>query len=74
MTNENNHTRQPSYRSAEHENGTSDPALIVRTYKGSNNASAVTIHGPSQVVYRPLQPLSCGARAWIETQSEVSYE
>lgn len=55
-------------------NGTSDPALIVRTYKGSNNASAVTIHGPSQVVYQPLQPLSCGARAWIETQSEVSYE
>lgn len=55
-------------------NGTSDPALIVRNYKGSKNASSVKIHGPSQVVYSPLDPLNCGARAWIETQSEVSHE
>jgi len=56
-------------------NGTDKPALIVRDYKnGSRNANSVEILGPSQVVYRPHQPLSCGARCWVETQSEVIYE
>lgn len=31
----------------------------------------VEIKGPSKVIYRPNQPLACGARAWIETYSDV---
>ena len=31
----------------------------------------VEIHGPSRVIYSPDKPLSCGARVWIETKSEV---
>jgi len=67
------HVNQAILR-ANMKNGTSKPALIVRTYKGSNNASAVEIHGPSSVIYRPHHPLSCGARAWVETEAEVTYE
>ena len=29
------------------------------------------IHGPSKVVYSPDKPRSCGAKLWIETDSEV---
>lgn len=31
----------------------------------------VDIQGPSVIVYRPNKPLSCGARAWIETHAPV---
>jgi hypothetical protein len=31
----------------------------------------VKILGPVEIVYRPDKPLSCGARVWVETQSEV---
>jgi hypothetical protein len=52
-------------------NGTTDPVLTVKTYKENRYAHAVDIKGPSTVVYSPDKPLSCGARVWIETQSEV---
>ena len=29
------------------------------------------INGASTVVYQPDNPLSCGARVWIETKAEV---
>lgn len=48
-----------------------DPPLTVKTYKGNVKAREVTIHGPSKLVYRPDQPLDCGAHVWIETQAEV---
>lgn len=31
----------------------------------------VRILGESQMVYRPEDPLKCGAKLWIETQAEV---
>jgi len=31
----------------------------------------VVINGPSRMVYRPDNPLSCGAKLWIETDSDV---
>ena len=52
-------------------NGTNDPVLTVKTYKDNRYAYAVDVKGPSKVVYSPDKPLSCGARVWIETQSEV---
>jgi hypothetical protein len=33
---------------------------------------AVTINGPSRVVYRPNKPLKCGAKCWMETHAPVT--
>lgn len=48
-----------------------EPVLTVKTYKSNVYANSVTIPGPSKVVYSHDKPLSCGARVWIETESEV---
>jgi hypothetical protein len=41
------------------------------TYKGNLVAWGVFIQGSSRVIYSPDKPLSCGAKVWIETDSEV---
>lgn len=51
--------------------GSNEPPLIVRNYKGSTPAHTIEILGPSRLVNRPHDPLKCGARVWIETDSEV---
>ena len=51
--------------------GSSDPPLIVRTYKGARRAKEIEILGPSKLVHSPHDPLKCGARVWIETLAEV---
>jgi hypothetical protein len=51
--------------------GTDLPVLTVKTYKSNTYAYEVDIKGPSKLVYSPDNPLSCGARVWIETQAEV---
>lgn len=51
--------------------GTSDPPISVKTYRENLRADKVLIDGPSEVVYRPDQPLGCGARLWIETRAPV---
>lgn len=48
-----------------------DP-ITIQTSGGPLKATSARIHGPSSVVYRPDKPLSCGARVWIETTSEVT--
>jgi hypothetical protein len=50
---------------------TPEPVLTVKTYKTNTYAHEVLIKGQSKVVYSPHKPLSCGARVWIETESEV---
>lgn len=52
-------------------NNTCEPTLTVKTYKSNNYFREVEIRGPSKVVYSPDKPLSCGAKVWIETESEV---
>jgi len=69
------HVNQHKLR-ANTKNGTSDPVLTVKDYKNNRYASEAVILGPdgeevARVVYRPHNPLSCGARCWIETQGEV---
>lgn len=32
---------------------------------------SVDVQGPSRLVYNPENPLACGAKLWIETDSEV---
>lgn len=51
--------------------GKREAVLTVKTYKGNQYAHTVKILGPSTVVYSPDKPLSCGARVWITTESEV---
>ena len=54
--------------------GERDPVLTVKTYKSNTYAKRVRIAGPCVVVYQPDEPLSCGARVWIETDSQVEVE
>ena len=51
--------------------GTNDPVLTVKTYKSNTYAHEVLVKGDSKIVYSKDKPLSCGARVWIETESEV---
>lgn len=56
--------------------GATEPVLTVKTYKSNEYAHEAVIRDDNgnemaRVVYRPAEPLSCGARVWIETQHEV---
>ena len=55
-------------------NGVNDPVITIKTYKSNVYVHEVEILGPSKVVYSPDKPLSCGAKVWIETESEVLYK
>lgn len=48
-----------------------EPVLTVKQGKNNTYAMEVDILGPCRVIYSPDKPLSCGARVWIETESEV---
>jgi len=54
--------------------GERNPVLTVKSYKDNLYGSEVFIEGPCRVVYRPDNPLSCGATVWIETDSPVQVE
>ena len=51
--------------------GRREPVLTCKTYKSNDYAFEVEILGPSKVVYSPDKPLPCGAKVWIQTESEV---
>ena len=51
--------------------GDREPVLTVKTYKTNDYAHAVDILGPCRIIYSPDKPLACGAKVWIETESEV---
>jgi len=52
-------------------NNMKEPVITVKTSKSNVYAHEVDIKGPSKVIYSPDKPLSCGAKVWIETESEV---
>lgn len=56
---------------ANRKNGTELPPLTVQLSDGSLKCKHARIAGPSELVYRPEKPLSCGARIWIETKAAV---
>ena len=64
------HVNQHVIRSNK-KHGKKEPVLTVKTYKSNTYAHEVEIKGESKVIYSPDKPLSCGARVWIETESEV---
>lgn len=49
-----------------------EPPLTVKQGKKNTYCHEVSISGPSKVVYSPDKPLSCGAKVWIETESNVT--
>ena len=55
------------------------PPITVKTYNDNRYANEVSIldddgNVVATVVYRPDDPLSCGARVWIETRNEVKLD
>jgi len=61
---------------ANNKSGSSDPCLTVKTYDENRYAHEAEIlddngNVVAKVVYSPHKPLSCGARCWIETKSNV---
>ena len=54
-----------------HKHDEREPPLTVKTYKDNTYAHQVHISGPCDIIYSPDKPLSCGARVWIQTESEV---
>ena len=51
--------------------GKDDPPITLQTSRGSFKTKGAKIHGPSTFIYDNENPLSCGARLWIETTAEV---
>jgi hypothetical protein len=50
------------------------PVITVKSYKTNTYCEEVFISGPCKVIYSPDKPLSCGAKVWIETESEIICE
>ncbi len=64
------HVNQHKIR-ANRKHGTNEPVISIKTGKQNTYCHKVEILGPSTVVYSPCKPLSCGARVWIETKSDL---
>jgi hypothetical protein len=64
------HVNQHNIRANGKDNG-DRPVITVKTYKDNRYCNQVEILGESKVLYRPDKPLSCGAKVWIETDSDV---
>lgn len=51
------------------------PPIITRTYRGAERAHEVELVVAGKVVgkfvYSPHKPLSCGARLWLESDSDT---
>ena len=52
------------------------PVITCKTYKDNTYTNEAVIYGQdgleaARVVYRPDNPLSCGAKVWIETKNDV---
>ena len=56
---------------ANKKHGTNEPVLTIKEGKTNTYGHEVNILGPSKLMYRPNKPLSCGAKVWIETNSEI---
>ena len=56
---------------ANRKNGTTLPVLTSKSYNDNVYGHEIKVLGPCTIVYRPNDPLSCGAHVWIETNSKV---
>jgi hypothetical protein len=54
--------------------GEREPPIRIKVGRDNIPAHRVVIQGESELVYWPENPLSCGARLWIETHSPLVVE
>lgn len=69
------HINQHAIRSNA-KNGLNAPVITAKTYKSNDYAHEAVIRDADgnevcRVVYRPDDPLSCGAKVWVTTQLDV---
>ena len=69
------HVNQHKIR-ANTKHGTNEPVLTVKTYKDNNYAHEAIMRTKdgeeiARVVYSAQKPLSCGARVWIEIDTNT---
>ncbi len=55
---------------ANRKNEAENPVITCKTYKETVYGSEVKVQS-STIIYRPNDPLSCGAHVWIETHEAV---
>lgn len=51
--------------------GRNDPPISVKTRGENIRCHGVEILGPAVVMHVPNDPLACGAKIWIETESPL---
>ncbi|MDY7006442.1 MAG: hypothetical protein SWX82_21610 [Cyanobacteriota bacterium] len=49
------------------------PVVSLKQTNHNDMGHQMEIHGPCRIVYRPLEPLRCGAHLWIETYHPVQF-
>ena len=68
------HVNQHKIRSNT-KNQTDEPVLTVKTYKEKSYAHEAILKKDgkeiARVVYSPHKPLSCGARVWVELDTNI---
>lgn len=57
-------------------NNEDNPVITCKTYKENKYAHEAIVYGQDgleacRIIYNPNNPLSCGAKVWIETQNKV---
>ncbi len=50
------------------------PVISVKRSNSNIYGYSLKINGPCEIVYRPQDPLDCGAALWIETFSQVNVQ
>lgn len=53
--------------------GTNDPAITIQTSAGSINCRTIAWSGMSIMKHDQQNPLSCGAKVWIETSCALDF-
>ena len=69
------HVNQHKIRSNT-KNKTDDPVLTIKTYKDNTYAHEAILRSKDgtvlgKVIYSPHKPLSCGARVWVELDTNI---
>lgn len=68
------HINQHNIRKNAKEDTKLYPVITVKSYKDNFKGNEVYIDGPCRVVYSPDKPLACGAKVWIETDSQITID
>ena len=68
---ENDNHINKNLKQSNDKHGKTLPVCRVETAGKTWYGSAVDILGPSKMIYSPDKPRACGAKLWIETDSDV---